>query len=144
MDASERRLRVCLQPSWALVPGSRFANLTRAFSTRTQTLDTATSAVGIVGSAFAGALWFLVATIRWINYHLRRRRDWTVTVSSYETRPVKLSGRREPVAGRAVQNLEFSQHTDFASALEAAKKRAAALVRDGYRPLRYPAGWDHQ
>lgn len=144
VDTRRRRVRVCLQPSWAIVPGSRLTHGNRAFWTRTQTADTATSAVGIAGSAMAGVLWLVVASVHWIAYHLRRRRDWTVTVSAYESELVKLPGRREPATGRAVRTLDRSQHADFTSALDAAKMRANALVKDGYRPIRYPVSGDDQ
>jgi hypothetical protein len=140
-DAEQRTIRVSLQPSWGLVPGSRWANSTRWFATRTQTADTATSSLGIVGSAIAGAVWMVLVSARWMAYQARRRRDWTVSVSSYEEEPVKLAGRRDAVHGRTVRTLEHSQHRDYESALSLAKQRASALAQDGYRPLPYPVGW---
>jgi hypothetical protein len=142
VDGSTRRLRVSLQPSWALAPGCRLANSMRGASTRTQTMNTASMSLGLAGSTLLGALWVVTASIRWLAYHLRRHRDWTVTVSSYETHPVALAGRRVPVEGRSVQTLESSQHDDLASALVTAKARAATLVHEGYRPTPYPVAWD--
>ena len=140
-DAEKCKIRVSLQPSWGLVPGSRLANSTRWFATRTETADSATSSLGIVGAAIAGAVWMVLVAARWMAYQARRRRDWTLSVSSYDEEPVKLSDRRHAVYARAVRTLEHSQHCDYESALSAAKQRASALTQDGYRPVAFPVGW---
>ena len=140
-DAGKCKIRVSLQPSWGLVPGSRLANSTRWFATRTERADTATSSLGLVGAAVAGAVWMVLVAARWMVYQARRRRDWTLSVSSYDEEPVKLAGHRHAVHGRAVRTLEQSQHRDYESALIAAKQRASALTQDGYRPLASPVGW---
>jgi hypothetical protein len=135
----ENQVRVRLQPGWALAPGTRLATRTRSLWARTQTPDTATIGVGLVGSALGGVAWLVLVAMRWTAYHLRRRRDWTVTVSAYEDVPMRLTGRREPVTERAVRSLEVSQHSDYSAALTAAKASAAALVQDGFRRVRYPS-----
>ena len=140
-DAEKCKTRVSLQPSWGLVPGSRLANSMRWFAARTETADSATSSLGTVGAAIAVAVWMVLVAARWMAYQARRRRDWTLSVSSYDEEPVKLAGRRHAVYGRAVRTLEHSRHRDYESALIAAKQRASALTQDGYRPLAYPVGW---
>jgi hypothetical protein len=136
---SANRVGVRLQPAWALAPGSRPANRNRSLWARTQTLETATIAVGLVGSALSGIAWLTLVAMRWTGYHLRRRRDWTVTVSAYEDVPMRLAGRQGPVPKRVVRTLDASRHSDYSTALEAAKASAAGLVRDGFRHVRYPA-----
>ncbi len=132
-DATGSRLRVCLQPSWALVPGSRLTGAIRAAWVRTQSPERATEWGGGIGAAVAGVVWLVVTAIRWTTYHLRRRRDWTVTVCAYEPSSVKLPLRREPARYSPVRTLHLLQHADLASALDAAKGLAAGLVQDGYR-----------
>lgn len=141
VDPDEHTIRVALQPSWGLVPGSRSANATRSFATRTQTASTATSSVGIIGSVVFGGLWLLLVSSRWLAFHVRRRHDWTVSVSWYETEPVTLAGRGSPVAGRSVRTVQVARHPDFAAALRAAKEQARTLAESGYRRLAHPVGW---
>jgi hypothetical protein len=114
------------------------ATRTRSLWAQTQTPDTATIAVGLVGSALGGMACLVLVTMRWAGYHVLRRRDWTVTVSAYESLPMRLPGRRDSVTEETVRTLDCSGHPNYESALVAAKSWAADLVQRGYRHVGYP------
>lgn len=134
-----KKVRVQLQPGYAIASGSRLTNASRSFWTKAQTWNSATSMSGGIGSVVIGGVWLATFGCRWLEYHVRRRRDWTVTVSSYEVTETDLPGRSDPVEGTFVRTMAFSRHPNFESALLQATMKAEALTQQGFQSVRYPA-----
>jgi hypothetical protein len=142
-NAQGRRLRVSLQPAWALQRGSRLTNANRGVWARTQTVDTATSAQGFVGSALMGMLWCGAVALRWLGYRIARRRHWTVSVIEYVDTPLDLPARRTPVSRWQATTLKHNRYEEQVEALGEAKLAANELLAEGFQPIRRPvAGLD--